>query len=191
MEPLILASTSPRRKELLSRVGIPFVVDAAEVDEHCALPPAEAVAFLSRRKALAVAARHPGRYVLGADTLVAIGDAALGKPADAEDARSMLRRLSGRTHQVYTGVTVVAPDGGVFTEADRSDVTFCPLSAEEIDAYVRSGEPLDKAGSYAIQGRAALWITRLEGSDTSVIGLPLYLVRSLLMEAGYPLTADL
>lgn len=191
MDPLILASNSPRRRELLARVGIPFEVDAAAVDEGCDLAPAAAVEALSRRKALAVAKRRPGRYVLGADTLVALGEAAMGKPKDLEEARAMLRRLSGRTHQVYTGVTVVSPEGGVFTDSDRSDVTFCDLSGAEIDAYVASGEPLDKAGSYAIQGRASLWITHLDGSDTSVIGLPLYLVRRLLTAAGYPLTADL
>lgn len=191
MDPLILASNSPRRRELLARVGIPFEAEAADVDEGCGLSPAAAVEALSRRKALAVAGHRPGRYVLGADTLVAIGEEAMGKPKDPEEARAMLRRLSGRTHQVYTGVTVVSPEGGVFSAADRSDVTFCDLSEAEIDAYVASGEPMDKAGSYAIQGRASLWITHLDGSDTSVIGLPLYLVRRLLIEAGYPLTADL
>jgi len=191
MEPLILASGSPRRKELLARVNLPFETDVADVDEHCDLPARSAVEALSRRKALAVASRHAGRYVLGADTLVALGDEVLGKPKDAEEACAMLRRLSGETHQVYTGVTLVSPDGAVRTASDRSDVTFCPLSDAEISAYVESGEPLDKAGSYAMQGRASLWITHLDGSDTSVIGLPLYLVRRLLMESGYPLSPEL
>ena len=99
----------------------------------------------------------------------------------------MLRRLSGHTHRVYTGVTVVNPSGEVFTEYDRSDVTFVDVPEEEIAAYVRTGEPLDKAGAYALQGRAALWVRRLEGCDSSVIGLPLYLVRLLLIRAGYVL----
>ena len=97
----------------------------------------------------------------------------------------MLRLLSGRTHQVFTGVTVVSPSGDLFTEADRSDVTFCPVPEEEILSYVRSGEPMDKAGAYAIQGRASLWISHVEGSFSSVIGLPLFLVRSLLLQSGW------
>jgi septum formation protein len=97
----------------------------------------------------------------------------------------MLRSLSGRTHEVYTGVSVLSPSGEMFAETDRSDVTFCPVPENEILAYVRSGEPMDKAGAYALQGRASLWITRLEGSYSSVIGLPLYLVRKLLLESGY------
>jgi septum formation protein len=101
----------------------------------------------------------------------------------------MLRLLSGNTHQVYTGVTVLSPDGQAFTDHDCSNVTFCDLSDRDIHSYVSSGEPMDKAGSYALQGRAALWVTRIEGCDTSVIGLPLYLVRRLLLLAGYPLTA--
>lgn len=101
----------------------------------------------------------------------------------------MLSRLSGRTHQVFTGVTIIPPSGEVFTASDRTDVTFCEIPGEEIRSYVATGDPLDKAGSYALQGRAALWVTRIEGCDTSVIGLPLYLVRRLLLRAGYPLTA--
>ena len=129
--------------------------------------------------------------LITADTMVILppsegrGGEILGKPRDAEDAARMLRMLSGRTHQVYTGVSVRSPDGRLFTETDCSDVAFCPVPEEEILAYVRTGEPLDKAGAYALQGRASLWITRLEGSYSSVIGLPLYLVRRLLLEAGY------
>ena len=185
MEKLILASASPRRSELLSRVGIPFEVFVSEADEHCALPAEEAVRELSRRKALAVSAGHPGRLVLAADTLVALDGRILGKPKDEADAVRMLSGLSGREHSVYTGVSVVSPDGSVFTEADHSRVTFCEILEEEILCYVRSGEPMDKAGAYAIQGRAGLWVTRLEGCDSSVIGLPLYLVRRLLLRAGY------
>ena len=186
-ETLILASRSPRRKELLSRVGIPFEVDAPETDEACSLPADQAVAELSRRKAGAAALLHPGRFILAADTLVSLDGQVLGKPSSPEQAAEMLRALSGRTHQVYTGVTVRAPSGLCLTGVDCSGVTFCAVPEAEIDAYVRSGEPLDKAGAYGIQGRAALWISRLEGSWSSVVGLPLYLVRSLLLEAGFPL----
>ena len=185
MEKLILASASPRRSELLSRAHIPFEVFVSEADEHCSLPAGEAVRELSRRKALAVAAAHPGRYVLAADTLVASEGKILGKPVDGEEAMRMLRGLSGRTHSVYTGVSVVSPDGAVYTEADHTRVTFCDIPEEEILRYVRSGEPMDKAGAYAIQGQAGLWVTHLDGSDSSVIGLPLYLVRRLLGQAGY------
>ena len=99
----------------------------------------------------------------------------------------MLHMLSGNTHQVYTAVTVISPDGTVYTDADRTDVTFTAVDDAEILDYVRSGEPMDKAGAYALQGRAGLWVTHIDGSDTSVIGLPLYLVRSLLLQAGFPL----
>lgn len=191
MEKLILASCSPRRKELLTVAGIPFEAVVSDVDESCALPVGEAVAELSARKALAVGRTYPGRFVLGADTLVAVDGEKLGKPADAEDAERMLRLLSGRTHQVYTGVSLVTPSGNILTEYDRSDVTFCTLSDEEITSYVRSGEPMDKAGGYALQGHASLWITRMEGSYSSVIGLPLYLVRVLLLRGGWPLTPAL
>ena len=102
----------------------------------------------------------------------------------------MLHLLSGRTHQVYTGVTVISPSGDHMTGFDRTDVTFDSLDDGEIKAYVRSGEPMDKAGAYALQGRAGAWITRLDGSDTSVIGLPLYLVRRFLIRSGFPLNAD-
>ena len=191
METLILASASPRRSELLSHAGIPFEVQAAEVDEHCEGPASAAVKVLSSRKALAVRSRFPSRFILAADTLVELEGVVLGKPSGPGEAAEMLRRLSGHTHQVYTGVTVINPAGDVFTDADRSDVTFGNVPEAEIAAYVSSGEPLDKAGAYAIQGRASLWISHMEGSYSSVIGLPLYLVRTLLLKAGYHLTSDL
>ena len=189
MENLVLASRSPRRCELLNRIGLAFESDAPDVDETCSLPAGEAVRILSLRKAEAAAKVHPGRYILAADTLVSFREEALGKPVDPQDAVRMLRMLSGQTHQVYTGVTVISPDGRVFTDSDRTDVTFASVDDAEIVDYVRSGEPMDKAGAYALQGRAGMWVTHLDGSDTSVIGLPLYLVRSLLLQAGYPLLA--
>ena len=185
MEPLILASASPRRRKLLSRIGIPYEPYPADVDESTCLPAREAVVLLSRRKAEASLQAHPGRWILGADTLVSLEEQILGKPSDPEDACRMLRLLSGRTHQVYTGVTVITPRGEVFTDVDASDVTFASLSEREIRAYVATGEPLDKAGAYAIQGGAAQWIRHMEGSPSGVIGLPLYEVRQLLTRAGY------
>ncbi len=189
MEKLILASCSPRRSELLTVAGIPFDTVSPDVDETCTLPADQAVAVLSARKAEAVGNLFPGRFILAADTLVSLNGRSLGKPSDETDAVNMLHMLSGRTHQVFTGVSVRSSSGVIFTETDRSDVTFCPLSEKEILAYVRSGEPMDKAGAYAVQGRASLWISRLEGSYSSVIGLPLYLVRCLLQKCGFPLEA--
>ena len=187
---LMLASRSPRRCELLQRIGIPFETDAPDVNEECTLPAPEAVAALSRRKAAACAAAHPCRFILAADTLVSFNGVSLGKPADEEDAARLLRMLSGQTHQVFTGVTVISPDGREFTETDCTDVTFSPLSEKEIRSYILSGEPMDKAGAYALQGMAAMWIEHLNGSDTSVIGLPLYIVRRLLALAGFPLLSQ-
>ncbi len=185
MEPLILASASPRRRELLGRTGIPFEVFAADVDESISLPAPQAVAELSRRKAEASRRAHPGRWILAADTLVSVEGKILGKPADEAEARAMLRQLSGRTHQVCTGVTVCSPSGAELTRTDVSSVTFAEVSDLEIARYVSGGEPMDKAGAYAIQGGAAQWIERMEGSPSGVIGLPLALVRALLREAGY------
>lgn len=185
MEKIVLASCSPRRSELLHAAGIPFEAVSPEVDESVSCGAEEAVVLLSMRKARAVGANYPGRFVLAADTLVALDGAALGKPADEADALRMLRLLSGRTHQVFTGVSVLSPSGDLFHGSDRSDVTFCAVPDEELAAYVQSGEPMDKAGAYALQGRASLWISHLEGSYSSVIGLPLYLVRSLLLRSGY------
>ncbi len=188
---LVLASRSPRRSDLLRRLGLSFETDDPDVDESCCLPAGDAVRLLSRRKASASALSRPGCFIIAADTLVSCGGESLGKPKNAEDAARMLHLLSGRTHQVYTGVTVISPDGSAFSDVDCTDVTFAVLSDEEIRSYVDSGEPLDKAGAYALQGRAGMWVEHLGGSDTSVIGLPLYLVRRLLLSAGYPLQAEL
>ena len=178
--PLILASASPRRRELMALTGLSFTVDAPDVDESCSLPPREAVMELSRRKALATAALHPGCVILAADTLVAVDDTALGKPRDAEDAFRMLHSLSGRWHQVYTGVSVVDVDGTLRSEVDVTDVHFEAMTDEAIRRYIATGEPMDKAGAYAVQGIAGLWIDELRGSHTNVIGLPMALTRRLL-----------
>ena len=181
---LILASASPRRRELLAMTGLPFTVDAPDVDEHCSLRPEDAVRELSRRKAMAAAALHPGCVILAADTLVAVDDSALGKPCDAQDAFRMLRMLSGRWHQVYTGVCAVSADGQVMCESDVTDVHFQDMTDEEIRRYIATGEPMDKAGAYAVQGIAGLWIDQLRGSHTNVIGLPLHTTRDLLTRCG-------
>ena len=185
METLILASASPRRRELLTRIGLSFEAVPTEVDEWTDLPAGEAVTELSRRKAEAARTSYPGRWILAADTLVSLNGVSLGKPHSPQEAKDMLRCLSGRTHQVFTGITLVRPDGKTFTARDESHVTFSPLSEAEIEAYVATGEPMDKAGAYAIQGMAGRWIQRMEGSPSGVIGLPLYAVDALLKESGY------
>lgn len=181
---LVLMSASPRRRELLSLTGIPFIVDAPEVDESCALPPREAVLELSRRKALAGRETHAGRIVLASDTLVAMNGLALGKPVDEADAFRMLHMLSGAWHQVYTGVTIMDAQGGLHSGVDATDVRFAAMTDEEIRRYIATGEPMDKAGAYAVQGIAGLWIEELRGSHSNVIGLPLALTRRLLAECG-------
>ncbi len=181
---LILASGSPRRRELLALMGVPFTVDATEVDETCSLPAREAVEELSRRKALAGAKAHPGRVVLAADTLVAADGLPLGKPRDEQDAARMLRMLSGRWHQVFTGVCVVSGAGEAFSGVDGTDVRFSPMTEEEISAYIATGEPMDKAGAYALQGVGGLWVEEIRGSVSCVIGLPLVLTRRLLLRCG-------
>ena len=184
MEAIILASGSPRRSQILTQMGVAFEKHAAEVDEHCALGAREAVAELSQRKAQAVAAQFPGRVVLAADTLVALDNQPLGKPKDEEDACRMLERLSGREHQVYTGVCVMDAQGRAFHDIDASDVCFRRLTKEEIRAYVQTGEPMDKAGAYALQGGAGPWVTEVRGSRSNVIGLPWELTRKLLLAVG-------
>lgn len=184
---LVLASASPRRRDLLSQLGLRFTVAAADLDETpLAGEAADAyVLRLARAKARAVAGRFPGAWVLAADTTVALGSELLGKPADAAEARQMLSRLSGRAHSVYTGVALAGR-----AEADtvvRSGVTFRTLTAGEIDWYVGTGEPLDKAGAYAVQGRGGFLVASVDGSPTNVIGLPLGETLELLARAGVPL----
>ena len=182
---LILASASPRRSELLRNAAIPFTVDPAHVPEE-PLPQEEPLAYaqrLARDKALAVFARHPNDVVLGADTVVVVDEhLLLEKPVNADDAARMLRLLSGRAHQVITGVCVVA-EGFEQTEAEVTQVYFSPLSDEEIADYVRSSEPMDKAGGYGIQGIASRWIGRVEGCYFNVVGLPVERVYRLLCAA--------
>lgn len=184
--PLILASGSPRRKEILDTMGLEFSVDVSDADESFVGTPEEMVLELSRRKALAVASRHSGAMILAADTLV-FGDEVLGKPHSAEEAKRMLAGLSGRWHSVYTGVTMIdTRSGKTLSRADVTRVHFVALTAQDIDAYVATGEPLDKAGAYGIQGRGGMFIDRIEGSYSNVVGLPMALVRSMLLELEKP-----
>ena len=180
--PLILASGSPRRKEILDQMGLIYSVDVSDADESCSAGPAEMVQELSSRKAAAVAARHPAAIILAADTLV-FSDRVLGKPANADCAREMLVSLSGNWHDVYTGITLLnTKTGKVICRADCTRVHFTPMSSEEIDVYVATGECLDKAGSYAIQGMGGMFIDRIEGSYSNVVGLPMAMLREMLAE---------
>lgn len=171
---LVLASASPRRRELLADAGFRFDVVPADVPEVHAPgeTPERFVSRLARAKAEWVATLRPEAVVLAADTTVALGDRILGKPADEEEARSMLASLSGRTHRVWTGVAIVGPRGSEELQIG-TDVHFRPLAPDEVEAYVSTGEPMDKAGAYGIQARAAGFVLAIEGSYTNVVGLPL------------------
>ena len=182
---LVLASRSPRRRELLTAAGIACEVVAVDIDEAVRRlePPGEHVRRLAREKAEAGFALRRNGVVLGADTIVVVGSEILGKPKDAADATRMLRILSGREHEVLTGVALVSARKTV-VEVARTRVWFNPLTDPEIDDYVASGEPQDKAGAYAIQGVASRFIDRIQGSHSNVVGLPVALVYRLLK--GYP-----
>ena len=183
--PLILASASPRRRELLAQLGRPFIVVVSGLDEK-PWPREKPASYALRNaaeKARAVAERHPGATILAADTIVVLEDHILEKPTDAAHAAGMLRRLSGRAHEVITGVCVWTPrDGGFREQADavRTAVRFRALDEAEIAAYVATGEPMDKAGAYAIQGGAGGFVESIDGPYDNVVGLPLETVRRLL-----------
>jgi len=180
---LVLASASPRRQELLRNAGIPFEVQPAHIPED-PLPGEQAkdcAERLASEKALAVAKQRPRNVVLGADTVVVVDRQILGKPLDAADAARMLRLLSGREHQVITGVCVVA-NGKSSVASETTKVTMSDLTEKEIADYVATGEPMDKAGAYAIQGIASRWIPRIDGDYGNVVGLPVALVWRILRE---------
>ncbi|MDO5152447.1 MAG: Maf family protein [Eubacteriales bacterium] len=181
---LILASASPRRKELLGLFGLPFVVRAADIDETMdpENAPYDEVARVSRRKALAVQ-RTEDDVVIAADTIVVCEGKILGKPHDAAEAKAMLALLSGRDHQVMTGCTVLRGETGK-TVTEVTDLHFRPLSEKEIDRYVASGEPMDKAGAYGIQGGAALFCQRMVGDYYNVMGLPVCRLGQMLREVA-------
>ncbi len=188
---LILASQSPRRKELLGLFGIPFVIRVADIDETMdpAAPAQEEVARVSRLKALAIP-RSADDVVVAADTIVVCRGSVLGKPRDTVQAKQMLQLLSGRDHQVMTGVTVLAGEKEItFTEI--TDLHFRPLSQREIDRYIASGEPMDKAGAYGIQGGAALFCEKMQGDYYNVMGLPVCRLGQVLKEAAPALMGEL
>jgi septum formation protein len=186
---IVLASASPRRQELLRNAGIPFTVCPANIPE-IPLPgegPRACAERLARQKAQAV--MQPGKIVLGADTIVVVDREILGKPRDKVDAMRMLRLLSGRTHQVITGVCLALRTENQKLETGFEDVrsettlvTMTTLSDEDIHSYIESGEPMDKAGAYAIQGMASRWIPRIDGDYFNVVGLPVALVQRMLKE---------
>ncbi len=183
---LVLASASPRRQELLRNAGIAFEVQPADIAEYP--QPGESAKTcaerLARAKALAVARQRPYDFVLGADTVVVVDGHILGKPSDANDAARMLRMLSGRRHQVITGVCLVV-HGQSSVASETTLVTVSQITGEEIADYVATGEPMDKAGAYAIQGIASRWIPRIEGDYSNVVGLPVALVFGMLKSAAF------
>jgi septum formation protein len=181
---LILASASPRRRELLTQAGLTFRVLPADIDEtpHPNEAPAAYVQRLAIEKAEAIAAQNPNDTILAADTSVVLDDQILGKPVDQQDAIRMLTLLSDRTHAVMTGVAVLAPGRPIVSAVEITHVTFATIPLAEIATYVATGEPLDKAGAYAIQGAAARWIPRIEGDYSNVVGLPLYRAFTLLAQ---------
>ncbi len=170
---LILASKSPRRSDLLTKMGFSFTVHAPDVDENISGAPCDMVRLLSERKAKAVANLYKEGYIVAADTLVALNDQALGKPMDEEDAFRMLSSLSGKNHQVYTGVCLMdAKTNAFMSKTVRSDVYFKTLTPDEIRRYIQTQEPMDKAGAYAIQGGAAKFVEKYEGSYDNIVGFP-------------------
>ena len=189
MEKIVLASSSPRRRELMAQAGFAFEVLVSEADETIETEtPGEMVEVLSERKAAAVAEEitrqgfaEESVLLVGADTMVAIDGKKLGKPKDEKGAEEMLEELSGRTHQVYTGVTLIrlrkAENGSILQESrtfsEGTDVSFYPLTKEEIRSYIATGEPMDKAGAYGIQGKAAVFVKEIKGDYTNVVGLPI------------------
>ena len=182
--PFVLASSSPRRRRLLQGIGLAFEVDVSDVDEEVdvGLTPEALVQHLAQKKAAAVAARHPEALTLGADTVVVLEGDVLGKPADADEARAMLRRLGGATHRVFTGLALLHPASGrCRTAYEETRVTFGPLTEREIERYVASGSPMDKAGGYGIQDdHGALFVARIDGDYYNVVGLPLHRLYRLL-----------
>lgn len=183
MKPIILASQSPRRKEILEKSGYPFTIDVADIDESIQpnVPIEEEIQRLAFEKAKKVLERHPDAIVVGSDTVVVCDGEVLGKPNDKEDARRMLEALSDNTHQVITGLCVISSDE-VEKRVSISDVHFQKMSPEEIEAYLQTEEPMDKAGAYAIQGYVGKFIDQIHGDYYAIMGLPLSLVYEILKQ---------
>ncbi|MFE8703449.1 Maf family protein [Cytobacillus sp. FJAT-54145] len=188
MKTLILASSSPRRKELLENLQLTFEVSSSDVDESYdpKLTPEEIVMELAFRKASFVSQKHPSAYVLGSDTVVVAGNEVLGKPQEKSDAFQMLKKLSGSTHSVYTGVAITRENESIkFFE--KTDVTFWELTEDEIHGYIQTGEPFDKAGGYGIQGFGSMLVKEIKGDYFSVVGLPVSKTARELKKLGFDL----
>lgn len=182
---IVLASASPRRRELLSLITEHFTVCPADADETLRdAPLGEEVTRLSRLKAEAVQAQYPNAVCIGSDTMVTIDGLRLGKPKDADEAAFMLRRLRGRTHEVLTGLAVLTPDGGAHTLHTCTRVTFRDFAEDELAAYLATGEPLDKAGAYGIQGLGGLLVAGIQGDYHNVVGLPVCRLGRMLLDFG-------
>ena len=182
---IILASSSPRRRELMSMIGLTYTIEPSgeeEVQPH-GLPPAEFVKTLALQKAQPIAGLHPNDCVVGADTIVFLEGDILGKPHTPDVAKAYLSRMQGKSHVVFTGVAVLK-GGRTDVRHCETTVTFAPMTEREIDAYVATGEPLDKAGAYGVQGPGGIFVERVEGNYFNVIGLPLPLLYRMLLEAG-------
>ena len=187
---MILASGSPRRRELLTNLGVTFeVVVSGEDEDSPETNPEKLAGDLGLLKARSVASLHPDAVVIAADTVVAAGEELLAKPADAAENAAFIRKLAGRTHQVFTGVTVISPSG-TFSGVERTDVEFRPLTEQEIQFYAASGEGLDKAGGYGIQGVGMGLVSRVNGDYSNIVGFPLALVMRLLRRAGVTVWND-
>lgn len=181
MRRIILASASPRRREILSKTGLEFEVQVSSCDENIdEQEPDKLVMKLSELKAKDVAAQNPDAIVIGADTVVAHKGCVMGKPADKEEAVKMIKSFAGDVHQVYTGVTVIVPLEKTYTYNVCTDVHVLPMTDKEIERYVETGEPMDKAGAYAIQGLFAPYISRIDGDYYNVVGLPISSLYSIL-----------
>ena len=184
MKKIILASASPRRRELLGQLTEEFEVIPSGAEETITeTTPYDTVCMLAAVKAEWVAKQYPDAVVIGADTMVYLGEEPLGKPRDIEDAREMLKKLSGRVHQVYTGVCVIA-GGKVISDAECTDVYFAELGDEEIGKYLETNESMDKAGAYGIQGYAARFVERIDGCYFNVVGLPIRKLYTMLKQVG-------
>ena len=184
---IILASTSPRRKEILAKTGLKFSIEPSDYEEDMtlSLPPLSLAKTLAEEKAKAVAKKYQEGIIIGADTIVALGDKVLGKPKSKAEAKEMLRLLSGQTNAVITGFAIIdASTGKMVSDAISTDDSITQLSDETIDAYVESGEPLDKAGAYAIQGLGAVIVEKIDGDFFTVMGLPLFRVVQELKKFG-------
>lgn len=185
---LILASRSPRRSELLRSLGLEFEVSPSHVEEITdpEQPPEQNATNIARDKARWVARQNPGCYVLGADTMVVLGREIIGQPTDEEDAYRILSKLIGKQHQVITGVVLITPEAEEHETAVVSTVSIKPIAENEIRSYIATGEPMDKAGAYAIQGKGSFLVESWEGSWSNIVGLPLEALTDLFQQAGFP-----